>query len=119
MNHSPNPPEQPGIDPGLDRPLIFGIALVVLLIVGSAILSAYNVHRLHSDSAMVDHTHQVIATLESIIEKVRDAESGQRAYVITGDPNYFNPYRAVRAEAEDYVEQVELLTSDNPEQQSR
>lgn len=119
MNHSLSPPEQPGIDPGLDRPLVFGIALVVLLIVGSAILSAYNVDRLHADSALVDHTHQVIRSLESIIEKVRDAESAQRAYVITGDKSYFAPFDSVAAETDDIVETVELLTADNPEQQTR
>jgi len=65
-----------GVDETLDRPLVLGIVLVVLLIVGSAIVSAYNVRRLREDSALVDHTHQVVAALEAIMETVRDAESG-------------------------------------------
>lgn len=108
----------PGDQPGLDRPLVLGIALVVLLIVGSAVVSAYNVQQLHADSRRVDHTHQVIATLESIIEKVRDAESGQRAYIITGNDGYFDPYRGTAAEAEDAVQRVASLTTDNPKQQA-
>jgi PAS domain S-box-containing protein len=108
-----------GVDQTLDRPLVVGIALVVLLIIGSAILSAYNVRQLRDDSAMVDHTHEVIATLESIIETVQEAEAGQRGYLITGDEAYFEPYRQSPALAEDFVQQVASLTSDNPEQQAR
>jgi len=119
MNYSPGSPHTPGIGPGLDRPLVLGMALVVLLIAGSAIVSAYNVKRLREDSRLVDHTHQVLAALESIIEKVRDAESGQRAYVITGEAEYLAPYRGAAAEAEDALERVEMLTADSPEQLER
>ena len=92
----------------------------MLLIVGSAIVSAYNVQRLHADSRKVDHTHQVIATLESIIEKVRDAESGQRAYIITGNEDYFDPYRGHgRRNRRCRPARRASLTADNPEQQAR
>ena len=108
-----------GVDEELDRPLVFGIALVLLLMIGSAIVSAYNVHRLRQDSAGVDHTHQVIATLEAIIESVRDAESGQRGYLITGDPTYVDPYRGAADTTKDFVDRVQALTADNPQQQAR
>ena len=117
-----NPNSEPspsGIGAGLDRPLVLGISLVVLLIIGSAILSAYDIQQLRSDSARVDHTHQVIAALESIMETVRDAESAQRAFIITGEAAYLDPYRDAAATAEDAVKRVTELVADNPQQQAR
>lgn len=108
-----------GFDKGFDRPLVLGIVLVLALILASAVVSAYNVHRLRKDSELVDHTHRVISRLEAVMEAVRDAESGQRGYVITGDPKYLDPYRETAAVVEDFVQQVEQLTADNLEQQSR
>ncbi len=107
------------VDQGVDRPLLLGIVLVVLLIIGSALVSAYNVQQLHQDSRLVDHTHQVITALESIMETVQEAEAGQRGYLITGDELYFAPYRESHTIAEDFVQQVDSLTDDNPEQQAQ
>jgi PAS domain S-box-containing protein len=108
-----------GVDTELDRPLLLGIALVVLLIVASAILSAYNVQRLRQDSQQVDHTHQVIATLEAVIEAVRDAESGQRGYIITGNSSYLDPYRGTAVVTEDLIQRIATLSADNPKQLAR
>lgn len=108
-----------GIGKEIDRPLVLGIVLVLGLILASAVVSAYNVHQLRQDSKLVDHTHQVNSRLESVMEAVRDAESGQRGYLITGEPAYLDPYRDTPTLVEDYVEQVERLTADNPEQQAR
>ena len=107
------------LDEGLDRPLVLAIVLVVLLILASAAVTAYNVHRLRADSALVDHTHQVIAALEAIMETTRDAESGQRGYIITGNAAYVKPYRGAPAIVEGLVERVNRLTADNPDQQAR
>jgi len=116
---NPNPGNEVGVGEGLDRTLVLGIILVVLLIVGTALLSAYNVHRLRADSRLVAHTHEVIATLEAVIETARDAESGQRGYIITGNRDLIDPYVNAPAIAEDYVHRVEELTRDNPAQQAR
>jgi PAS domain S-box-containing protein len=116
---NPNPGREAAAGEGLDRTLVLGISLVVLLIIGTAILSAYNVHRLRNDAQLVDHTHEAIATLEAVIETVRDAESGQRGYIITGNRELIDPYLNAPAIAEDFVERVEDLTRDNPAQRAR
>jgi CHASE3 domain sensor protein len=110
---------QTGIGKEFDRPLVLGIVLVLGLILASAAISAYNVHRLREDSERVDHTYQVILHLEAVMEEVRDAESGQRAYVITGEPSYLDPYRGAPKLVENRVQQIAELTADNPQQQAR
>ncbi len=38
------------------------------------------------------HTYEVIAHLESLLSKLQDAETGQRAYLLTGNEEYLEPY---------------------------
>jgi PAS domain S-box-containing protein len=113
-----NSGREAGVGEGIDRTLVVGIVLVVLLIIGTAILTAYNVHRLRADSRLVAHTHEVISSLEAVIEAVRDAESGQRGYIITGNRDLFRPYESAPLLAEDHVKRIEDLTRDNHDQQA-
>ena len=50
---------------------------------------------------------------------VKDAESGQRGYLLTGRDEYLEPYRAAGAEMDSNLDRLRLLTSDNPAQQAR
>jgi CHASE3 domain sensor protein len=45
----------------------------------------------------IEHTYQVMSTLEMTLQLVTDAETGQRGYILTGDKTYLEPYsRAVK-----------------------
>jgi CheY-like chemotaxis protein len=39
------------------------------------------------------HTYQVMGHLESLLSKLQDAETGQRAYLLTGNEEYLEPYQ--------------------------
>src|SRR5882757_1111320 len=38
------------------------------------------------------HTYAVISQIESLLSKLQDAETGQRAYLLTGSKEYLEPY---------------------------
>ena len=57
--------------------------------------------------------------LESIISFAKDAETGQRGYIITGEPRYFEVYNAAVSAINEPVRTLEQLTRDNPAQQAR
>jgi CheY-like chemotaxis protein/signal transduction histidine kinase len=38
------------------------------------------------------HTYEVLAHIESLLSKLQDAETGQRAYLLTGNEEYLEPY---------------------------
>ena len=42
-------------------------------------------------------TYQVIGQLGSILDNARDAETGQRGFLLTNDPRFLEPYRQARA----------------------
>ena len=103
----------------LDRGLLSVIGLVVVLLLLNTWFAYHNIRQMHDDARMVDHTHHVLAALESIISLAKDAETGQRGYIITGEPSYLEPYNAALSAINEPVRTLEQLTRDNPAQQAR
>lgn len=69
--------------------------------------------------AWVDHTHQVRNGIDDVLQAVTDAESAQRAYVLTGDERFTETVLAARSRAQRQLGRVAALTEDNPAQQQR
>ena len=103
----------------LDRGLLSVIGLVVVLLLLNTWFAYHNIRQMHDDARMVDHTHHVLAALETIISLAKDAETGQRGYIITGEPSYLEPYNAALSAINEPVRTLEQLTRDNPAQQAR
>lgn len=70
-------------------------------------------------TASVSHTHQVRTGLGDVLQTLTDAESAQRAYVVTGDPQFVARLAVAKAEARAHVATIERLTADSPAQQNR
>ena len=45
------------------------------------------------------HTYEVIEHIESLMSELKDAETGQRGYLLTADEGYLEPYEAALREA--------------------
>src|SRR5271156_4880674 len=95
----------------------FALALAALLIIG--VISYRNTTGLIDTAAMVEHTHLVIENLEQLISTMKDAETGQRGFVITGEDRYLEPYNSALEQVPQIFKDVQELTSDNPNQQQR
>lgn len=91
-----------------------GAVLVLLAVVGYQ-----STAKLIEDNRWVQHTHEVRSTLSGLISALKDAETGTRGYVITGDDAFLEPYRAAVTAADGSLRQVGLLTADNPAQRQR
>lgn len=95
----------------------FLCALVLLAAIGwVAYQSIINIIKI-SDS--VSHTHNVLAAAEATLSTIKDVETGQRGYIITGNDAYLEPYKAARIMVDERLSRLEQLTQDNPEQQRR
>lgn len=95
----------------------FAVPLVVLCIVGA--LAYRNTGTLQANSDQVVHTYQVLEGLEQITGALKDAETGQRGYLITGGDAYLAPFTAASEAVTGLIDQVADLTADNPTQQER
>lgn len=97
--------------------LSFGTTLVILVI--NAGVTYRNMLGAIADSYWVSHTNEVLAVLAGTVSTLKDAETGQRGYLITGQENYLEPYNAAIKSVNKYLQQLKKLTVDNSIQQQR
>jgi signal transduction histidine kinase len=100
--------------------ILAGAALFVALVVVclNAWLAVRSVRVLEESQNWVSHTWQVINDTERIMSSMKDAESGNRGYLLTGDPVYLAPYTQATHDLPDEFSHIKGLTADNPAQQA-
>jgi CHASE3 domain sensor protein len=101
------------------RKIAAGFALSFLLLVGIGAVSYRGLDTLTATSHWVAHTHQVLESAALLISQLKDAETGQRGYIITGEEVFLEPYRAALTSLDRTTKDLRRLTSDNANQQRR
>jgi signal transduction histidine kinase len=96
-----------------------GFGLLAALILVNAGLEYRNTRQLHDDAARVAHTYEVLDALGDLLSVAKDAETGQRGFLITDVRRYLKPYEDAVASVPEKIERVRRLTEDNPIQQER
>jgi PAS domain S-box-containing protein len=99
--------------------VITGFLILVLLLVANAFVLRRQLGIQVDRQVWVLHSRQVLSELEQIQRLVRDAETGQRGYLYTGDRKYLAPFEAAVSEVNPHIDQLEKLTADNSRQQAR
>src|SRR5947208_4085938 len=94
-----------------------GLALLALVIIGG--LSYWSTWVLLATAERVDHTHQVLEALESILSLLMQAESGQRGFLLTRKDSYLKPYEDALGEITQRIKDLRELTRLNAGQQRR
>lgn len=95
----------------------FGLAALVLLII--AVTAYRNTYNLVDNDKWVDHSYQVRTKLADLLSTLKDAETGQRGYTITGDDSYLEPYQTALPQIRTLFDSLKQATADNPRQQER
>ena len=93
----------------------FGITLVFLLVI--AAVGHYESKRVSISEQKIIHTYQDLVTLETVISELKDAETGQRGYLLTSDELYLQPYYFALKILPDLLQELMFLIADNPRQQ--
>jgi len=76
----------------LTRGQIVAIALLICALVADAALSIFNIREVANSVQWISHTQEVLAKLEQVLSTLKDAETGQRGYLLTGDLRYLGPH---------------------------
>jgi CHASE3 domain sensor protein len=95
----------------------FALSLILLMAIGTVAYSS--ISKLTTISQWVTHTHEVLEHIAGVLSALKDAETGQRGYVITGEDAFLEPYHTGSGEAANIVKELRKLTADNPNQQKR
>jgi methyl-accepting chemotaxis protein len=93
----------------------YGLILGALVVFGVVVW--WSTYQLIINNKQVDHTHKVLTELESLLSLLKDAETGQRGFLLTGEEPYLKPYNDARARYESKLDNLGRLTSDNHAQQ--
>jgi methyl-accepting chemotaxis protein len=101
------------------RKIAAGFTFSFLLLLGIGTVAYRSIASLASTSHLVTHTHQVLERIAEVISQLKDAETGQRGYVITGDEAYLEPYQTGSSNVHGVLKELRELTADNANQQKR
>jgi len=103
----------------LAQQITIGLGLALALLVANTVVSYRNTLKLIENQRLVTHTQKVLTELESTLSTLKDAETGQRGYLITGEQRYLQPYQAGVSQIYRQINSLKQLTADNPRQQQR
>jgi PAS domain S-box-containing protein len=96
---------------------------VILVPLGVAVLLAVTlilaVQTLVQRERWVQHTDMVIQVAQRLYRAKVDQETGLRAYLLTNDERFLQPFREGRSEVRKLEARLQQLVSDNPEEQAR
>jgi signal transduction histidine kinase len=87
------------------------------ILVGITLVSILNTRTLRKTSQWVAHTNEVISAFHETLSTLKDAETGQRGYLITGQVQYLEPYNDAVAQVGYHVRKLKKLTADDPYRQ--
>ena len=73
--------------------LAAGFALPILLLIITGVVAYRTTGSLIGNDREVAHTHLVLEDLSKLLSFLKDAETGQRGYLLTGADEYLEPYR--------------------------
>lgn len=95
---------------------VFLGALFILILISGITYRHTNTLSKSTDSVL--HSYKVQLELEQLISYIKDAETGQRGYIITKDPAFLKPYNNSRHKVNQSYQVVKKLTTDNLKQQN-
>ncbi len=89
-------------------------AFVTVIVIG--VLTNRSLDARGEAAEAVNHTNKVQEHLYRFLSEIKDAETGQRGYLLTGSEHYLTPYRAALAALPPELATLRTLVSDNPTQ---
>jgi signal transduction histidine kinase/CheY-like chemotaxis protein/CHASE3 domain sensor protein len=99
-------------------PLV-GFALAVLALVIITFFRHTSLQSSDASAELVAHTMEVIEQTQGLLSSVKDAETGQRGFLITGDEVYLEPYNEAIKALDGQFTRARSLTGENTQQQQR
>ncbi len=94
----------------------FALGLTVFATIG--LVAFRGTQELIASARQEKHTYQVLSEIEGILSLVKDAETGQRGYLLTNETRYLAPYNQARSRLQDRFQSIRALVKDNPNQEA-
>ncbi|MFT3680192.1 MAG: CHASE3 domain-containing protein [Ferruginibacter sp.] len=101
--------------------LIMGLLLVlaIVLVAAFAFINYNNNKKTKTSNNWLVHTNKILYRSEKLISELKDAETGTRGFIISGDSVFLQPYFDAKNNIPANITALKELTGDNPVQQRR
>lgn len=96
-----------------------GFLLSILILVVVGLITFRNTKELVATTEARRHANEVLGEIHRISYLLKDAETSQRGFVITGEDRYLEPYTVAARLLPTELAALRRLTSDNPNHQPR
>ena len=93
----------------------FAAAMVTVLLI--ALFGYRSLDNQQESSILAAHSVNVLQRIDALMSSLKDAETGQRGYLLTGRETYLEPYNNARADVPGQLQELRRLTAGNPRQQ--
>jgi signal transduction histidine kinase/CheY-like chemotaxis protein len=97
--------------------VVFGVLIAFLTLIGFATWDRFAAARTSRQWTM--HTYEVLGAVRELETAVRDAESDERGYLLTGRDDFLKSYDAALDRSSILLADLQRLTADNSAQQAR
>ncbi len=101
----------------LKRNLLIGFGISLLILIISSVASYLSIVSLLNSARQVNHTNTIVQKLELTVSTMKDAETGQRGFLLTGKEEFLEPYNGAFEEITGVIKEIRTLTTDNASQQ--
>ncbi|MES2205993.1 MAG: response regulator [Pseudomonadota bacterium] len=105
--------------PFLPHKTIAGLMVAIFTVVLISFLSYQALKNRTESSLRFTHTLQVIAKLQAIRSTLKDAETGQRGFLLVGSLPYLEPYNSAKLNFVNQIKELRQLTFENQLQKRR
>lgn len=99
--------------------LRLGLGLSLIILILSSLASYVSISNLINSSDLVAHSNEVMANLDNTISTLKDAETGQRGYLLTKNKVFLEPYMGAREKVNGLYTALKNQTQDNKYQQRK
>lgn len=95
--------------------LPIAIAAAFMAVAAFGIVTYVNTMRIRASEQRVEDSYAIREAVHELLSSMKDAETGERGYLLTGEAAYLGPYHVGVQRAEERFAELELLVVNSPE----
>lgn len=98
----------------VEQKTLGGLCLAAVILISTNAFSYWSfVHYKEISSALVAENRKALAQIDTILSTLKDAETGQRGYIIAGSENYLETYNQATKNIYQQIRELQVLIPDN------
>ncbi|MEP6626577.1 MAG: response regulator [Ginsengibacter sp.] len=99
--------------------LRLGLGLSLILLFISSFASYISIKNLIEGTQMVRNSNRIIDNINSLLSVAKDAETGQRGFLLTGNPTFLDPYNDAKGKSNALFEELhkQIINEDSQKKQ--